>query len=143
MTKRKLIGFGLIMSALAVISAYVLFAPSRPQVIGRLAPDDLTVVLRLVREDLRRYAPRAEWDDFRKPGPLIRCARDYQAQRILWVQAHDDGKVEAFAGVSRAAIRDEGYYWQLRRDAKWMITGGAHWENSNCVPAEVQVSVSP
>ncbi len=142
-SKRKLMLIGLA-AALALVSAGVLSAPSHTQVIGTLARPDLTQVLRLVRQDLRaRLLPKVEWDGLRYPRYVISGVREYHAQRILWVEAHNDGHVEVFAGLSRAVIRDEGYHWQLRRSPSWTITGGSYWAYSNGAPADMHVPPSP
>jgi len=127
MSRRKLIGFGVLLS-LAVLSACLLSKPSRPQLIGTLAPADLKEILRLVRQDLRsQLLPAVEWDSFRHPGYAITRIKEYYSQHILWAEVHDDGSVDVYAGASKDVIRDEGYVWTFRKVrigvAPAMLTG--------------------
>jgi hypothetical protein len=141
MRRRKLIGLGLLL-AVAIIGVGLLSAPSRPQVVGTLAPDDLTQIMRLVRHDLRSQL--FQWRTLlHHPPSVIRCLREYYAQHILWAEVHDDGGVEIFAGASRNVIRDEGQVWSLRKTPEWSIMGYAYWASSNVAPAGIHVPPSP
>jgi hypothetical protein len=142
MSKRKLIAIGLVL-VLAVIGVSLFSSLSPPQVVGTLAPNDLTEILRLVRHDLREHLlPKVEWDNLFYPRYVVSSIREYRAQRILWVEVHDDGRVEVFAGVSRDVIRDEGHVWSLRKTQEWSITGYAYWASSNVAPAGIHVPPS-
>jgi hypothetical protein len=143
MGRRKLIGLGLLL-AVAIIGVGLLSAPSPPQVIGTLAPDDLSKILQLVRKDLRtRVLPAVKSENLRYPRYVIDSVREYHAQHILWAEVHDDGGVEVFAGVSRDVIRDEGHVWSLRKTPEWSIAGYAYWASSNVAPAGIHVPPSP
>jgi hypothetical protein len=139
MSKRKLIGFGLLL-ALAVIAASLFSGSPRTQVVGTIAPDDLTEIRRLVRLELRFWLlPKVEWDNLLHPRYVINSVREYRVQRILWAEAHGDGSVQVFAGVSKDVIRDEGHVVSLRKIPKWQITGYAYWASSNVAPAGIHV----
>jgi hypothetical protein len=143
MRRRKLIGFGFLL-AVGIIGVGLLYAPSRPQVVGTLAHDDLAEILRLVRKDLRsQLLPAVKWENVHYPRYVITSLREYHAQHILWAEVHDDAEVEVFAGVSRNVIRDEGHVWSLRKDPRWGITGYAYWASSNVAPADIHVPPSP
>jgi hypothetical protein len=142
MSKRKLIGAGLVL-VLAIMSVSLLSPPSRPQVVGTLASNDLTEILRLVRHDLReQLLPKVEWDNLFYPRYVLSSIREYHAQGILWAEVHDDGGVKVFAGASRDVIRDEGHVWSLRKTPNWTITGYAYWASSNVAPAGIRVPPS-
>jgi hypothetical protein len=142
MRRRKLIGIGLLL-VLASIGAILPSHPSRPQVVGTLAPNDLTEILRVVRRDLRDHLlPKVEWNNLLYPRYVFSSVREYHAQHILWAELHDDGGVEVFAGVNKDVIRDEGYVWSLRKSPNWMITGYAYWAISNVAPAGIHVPPS-
>ncbi len=139
LSKRKLIGLGLLL-ALAVIGARLLSVPSRMQVVGTIAPDDLAEIRRLVRHELRHWMlPKVEWDNLFYPRYVISSVMEYRAQRLLWAEAHDDGSVDVFAGVSKDVIRDEGHVVSLRKTPKWTITGYAYWASSEVAPPGIHV----
>ena len=142
MSKRKLIGVGLLL-VLVIMGVGLLSPPSRLQVVGTLPSNDLTQILQLVRHDLREHLlPKVEWDNLFCPRYVFSSIREYHAQRILWAEVHDDGRVEVFAGASREVIRDEGHVWSLRKTPNWTITGYAYWASSNVAPAGVHVPPS-
>ena len=130
--------------AVGIICVGLLSAPSRPQVVGTLAPDDLREILGMVRKELRtQLLPSFEWDSFRSPGYSIKRLREYRAQHILWVEVHRDGSVDVYAGVSKDVIREEGYVWSFRKGNRWGNTGFAYWASSDVAPADIHVPPSP
>jgi len=141
MSKRTLIKVGALLS-LAIIGWRLLSSP-RPQVIGTLSSGDLSKILHLVRQDLRKMVlPKMEWRDVLYPRYVLSSIGEYDAQHILWAEVHPDGEVEVFAGVSKERIRNEGYVWSLRKNQyypNWFIAGGAYWGSSNVAPAGIHV----
>ena len=60
----------------------------------------------------------AEWDNIHHLDYVWRQVREYEAQRILWVEVKPDGSVEVFAGVSKDVIRSVGHAIDLRKTTR-------------------------
>jgi hypothetical protein len=143
MRKRKVI-VGSIFLVVVIVSVFVVMPGPRPQVIGTISPADLEQIQRLVRKELRSdILPKLEWDNIYYPRYVFKSVRDYEAQRILWVEVKPDGSVEVFAGVSKDVIRSEGYVMDFQKDGKWKTTGYGYWGFSNVAPHDLHVPPSP
>lgn len=142
MSKRKLIGFGLLL-ATAIIGIKLLSSPSQKQVIqvvGIIAPDDLAEIQRLAWRELRFHIlPKMEWDNLFYPRYVITSVSEYRAQRLLWAEVRDDGSVWVFAGVSKNVICEEGHAIILKKNPNWRTTGYAYWASSNVAPDGIHV----
>src|ERR1035438_3140549 len=131
---------------LAITVAVVVSIVSTPriQVVGSLSPDDLDQVLKMVRQELRFWIlPKLEWDNIHHLDYVWRQVREYETQRILWVEVKPDGSVEVFAGVSKDVIRSEGHAIDLRKQPNWQITGYGYWGFSNAAPHDIHIPPSP
>jgi len=129
---------------IALVSVVCLYPVHRTQVIGKIAPDDLDDIERIVRHELRFWIlPKLEWDNVYHLDYVVRSVREYEAQRILWAEAKPDGSVEVFAGVSKSVILSEGHVFDLRKQPKWEVTGYAYWASSNVAPHDIHVPPSP
>jgi len=144
MRKIKIIAVCVFLSVGFVGGVLCLRPISQTQVVGHIPPNDLRVIERLVRRELRvRILPALEWDNVLHPGYVLGSIKEYRAQRILWAEVQSDGSVEVFAGVSKAVIQSEGHAFTLRENPSWEITGYAYWASSNVAPADIHVPVSP
>ena len=143
MHRRKVITVVIIL--VVVIVGAVVFKPApRIQVVGNLPPQDLAQIQKLVQHERRFWIlPELEWDNVYHLGYVCRSVREYEAQRILWVDVKADGSVEVFAGVSKDVIRSEGHAIDLRKEPNWKITGYGYWASSNVAPHDIHVPPSP
>jgi hypothetical protein len=143
MRKRKVIVVSVFL-VIAIVGAIVVIPAPRPQVVGALSPVDLAQIQKRVWQELRSdILPKLEWDNIYYPRYVFKSVRDYEAQRILWVEVKPDGSVEVFAGVSKDVIRSEGYVMDFQKDGKWKMTGFAYWGFSNVAPHDMHVPPSP
>jgi hypothetical protein len=141
--RRKVTGTGVVL-ALVLLAVGLFSKPSRPQIVGTIAPVDLEEILRLVRRELRsQLLPSLEWYSFQHPGYSTARIKDYYSQHILWAEVHDDGSVDVYAGVSKDVIRDEGHVWTFRKDQNWGSTGYAYWASADVAPAGIHVPPPP
>src|ERR1035437_6482222 len=127
--------------AIAVVS---IVSTPRIQVVGSLPPDDLDQLLKMVRKELRFWIlPKLEWDNIHHLDYVWRQIREYEAQRILWVEVKPDGSIEVFAGVSKDVIRSEGHAIDLRKQPDWQITGYGYCGCCNDAPHDIHIPPSP
>lgn len=143
MRENKFIVVGIFL-VVAIVSAVVFSPGPRIQVVGSLPPDDLAQIQKLVQHELRFWIlPKLEWDNVYHLGYVFRCVREYEAQRILWVDVKPDGSVEVFAGVSKDVILSEGHAIDLQKQPNWEITGYGYWASSNVAPHDIHIPPSP
>lgn len=77
MSKRMLVKVGALL-IFAIIGWHLLSPPARPQVVGSLASGDLSEILRLVHQDLRKWVlPKMEWDDVYNPRYVVSSVAEY------------------------------------------------------------------
>jgi hypothetical protein len=127
-----------------IIGVVFLLWPTKPtRVVGTISRDDLREVERIMRNELRStILPKGEWDDLLHPKYVIESIREYQAQRILWVEVLTNGDVEVYAGTSTNVIKNEGHVITLHKNSTWETRGEAYWASSNVAPADINVPPS-